>query len=207
LSFDGLGQPDGVYTIVVTAIGADGASVSRQANVTVTRTLGPASVRPGVFSPNGDGKDDTLVVSFLLAAPAAVRVRVLREGAWVATPFTGPLQAGAQTIAWDGTKRIGKPRDGVYSAEVDATDAIGSTTISLPFVTDAHAPVLRFASARLPRLWVSEPATLTVRVNGSARTIVARSPGFVQLRGIKRVRTLVVVARDAAGNRSVLRRP
>jgi hypothetical protein len=173
----------------------------------VTRTLGAASVRPGVFSPNGDGKDDSLVVSFQLAGPATVRVRVLREGTWVATPFSGPLQAGAQTVTWDGTKRIGKPRDGAYSAVVDATDAVGVTTISLPFVTDAHAPILRLAPSRPPRLWVSEPATLTVRVNGSARTIVARSPGSVQLRGIKRVRTLVVVARDAAGNRSVLRRP
>ncbi len=204
LSFDGLGQPDGVYTIVVTAVGADGVSVTRQALVTVTRTLALASVRPAVLSPNGDGKGDTLVVSFQLAAPAVVRLRVLREGVWVATPFAGALQAGRQTISWDGRKRIGKPRDGAYSAVVDATDTVGSTAVGLPFVMDAHPPVLRLRASRPPRLWVSEPAMLTIRVNGSARTIVARSAGAVQLRGIRRVRTLVAVARDPAGNRGVL---
>jgi hypothetical protein len=204
LSFDGLGQPDGVYTIVVTAVGADGVPVIRQARVTVTRTLALAAVRPAVFSPNGDGKDDTLVISFQLAASAVVRVRVLREGVWVATPFAGALQAGLQTISWDGKKRIGKPRDGAYSAVVDATDAVGSIAVSLPFVMDAHPPVVRLSAGRPPRLWVSEPATLTIRVNGSARTIVARSAGTVWLRGIRRVRTLVAVARDAAGNRGLL---
>jgi hypothetical protein len=204
LSFDGLGQPDGVYTIVVTATGTDGTPVTLQTHVTVTRTLGLASVQPAVFSPNGDGKGDTLVVRFQLAAPAAVGVRVLREGRWVATPFSGPLQAGAQTVSWDGAKRIGKPRDGAYSAIVDATDAVGATAVTLPFLTDAHAPVVQLLSGRPPRLRVSEPATLTVRVNGSARTITARAAGVVALRRIARVRTLVVVARDAAGNRSVL---
>ena len=125
----------------------------------------------------------------------------------MATPFSGPLQAGAQKVSWDGAKRIGRPRDGAYSVIVDATDAVGSTAVTLPFLTDAHAPVVRLLAGRPPRLRVSEPATLTVRVNGSARTITARAAGVVALSRIARVRTLVVVARDAAGNRSVLRRP
>jgi hypothetical protein len=53
---------------------------------------------------------------------------------------------------------------------------------------------------------VSEPATLALRVNGSLRTLRVREPGTVRIRRIERLRTLVVVARDAAGNRSVLRR-
>ena len=71
---------------------------------------------------------------------------------------------------------------------------------------DARAPVVRLL-ARPPRLWVSEPATLTVRVNGSLRRLVAKQAGAVLLTRVKRVRTLVVVARDPAGNRSVLKRP
>ncbi|RDI74073.1 N-acetylmuramoyl-L-alanine amidase [Gaiella occulta] len=205
LVFDGLGQPDGVYTIAVTAIGADGTVVTQQTPVTITRTLGEAAVRPAVFTPNGDGSGDELQVRFQLAAAASVRVRVLREGKWVATPFSGPLAAGPQLISWDGSKRIGRARDGSYTAVVEATDAIGTTAIALPFVTDAHPPLLRLLAGRPARLWVSEAATVTVRVNGAARVLQATAAGPLPLAGIKRVRSLVAVGRDVAGNRTVLR--
>jgi hypothetical protein len=61
-------------------------------------------------------------------------------------------------------------------------------------------------SAEPPVLRVSEPATLAVRVNGARRALTVKTAGEVRLRGIARLRTLVVVARDAAGNRGVLRR-
>ena len=43
---------------------------------------------------------------------------------------------------------------------------------------------------------------MTVRVNGSARRLTAAAPGYLTIGGIRRVRSLVAVARDAAGNRS-----
>ena len=66
--------------------------------------------------------------------------------------------------------------------------------------------MIRLASSPA-RLWVSEAATLTVRVNGSLRHLEATGPGYLALTGIRKVRTLVVVARDAAGNKAVFRRP
>ena len=57
------------------------------------------------------------------------------------------------------------------------------------------------------RLWVSEAATVTVRVNGSLRRLQATGPGYLPLTGIRKVRTLVVVARDPAGNKTVFRKP
>ena len=205
-SFDGLGQPDGVYTIVVTAIDARGVAVTEQQQIALTRTLGPASVSPAVFTPNGDGRGDELQVEFFLAAPAIVRLRVLHDEKWVATLFNGPREAGQQTIIWDGTKRLGVAPDGQYTAVIDATDAVGTATITLPFVRDANAPKLRLLT-RPPRLWVSETARVTVRVNGSVRRLEATGPGYLTLSGIRRIRTLVAVARDAAGNRGVLRWP
>ena len=138
--------------------------------------------------------------------PATVRLRVLRDGKWVATPFTGPLPAGPQSLGWNGAKRVGKTLDGSYTAVIDATDAVGTATVSLPFLLDAHPPVVKLA-ARPVRLWVSEAATVTVRVNGSARRLQATGPGYLALTGIRKVRTLVVVARDPAGNKTVFRRP
>lgn len=204
--FDGLGQPDGAYTVVLTAVESGGISVSQQLQILLTRTLGPATVAPAVFTPNGDGKADELRVDFQLAAPAEVRLRVLREGRWVATLFAGTLEAGPQTITWDGAKRIGVAPDGSYTAVIEATDAVGTAAITLPFLKDANAPRLRLL-ARPLRLWVSEAATVTARVNGSLRHLKADAPGYLSLTGIRRIRSLAVVARDAAGNRAVLRRP
>jgi flagellar hook assembly protein FlgD len=205
-TFDGLGQPDGVYTLVVSAVDATGVSVSSRLEIVVTRTLASAALDPALLTPNGDGNGDQLTVTFQLAAPATVRLRVLRDGKWVATPYTGSLLAGPQSISWNGTKRVGKTLDGSYTAVVDATDTIGTGTISLPFLLDAHPPMVKLA-ARPVRLWLSEAATVTVRVNGSARRLQAQGPGYLALSGIRKVRTIVAVARDAAGNTTVFRRP
>jgi hypothetical protein len=206
LVFDGLGLPDGVYTVVLTAVGPDGTTVSRQVQVTISRTLGPVSLVPAVFTPNGDGSGDQLTVTFSLAAPAAVRLRVLRQGKWVATPFSGQLEQGDQTLGWDGVKRVGRALDGSYTAVLEAADGVGTTQVSLPFLLDTRPPTVRLL-ARPPRLWVSEPAAVTVRVNGSLRRLATAAPGYLPLSGIRTVRTLVVVARDAAANKTVLRRP
>ena len=62
-TFDGLGQPDGVYTIVITAVDATGVSVTSQLQIAITRTLAAAALRPAVLTPNGDGIGDELAVT------------------------------------------------------------------------------------------------------------------------------------------------
>jgi hypothetical protein len=201
VTFDGLGQPDGVYRVAITAIDSRGAVATAEVEIVITRTLGSPSLSPAVFTPNGDGRGDELRVGFVLAVPATVRVRVLREGRWVATLANTAFAAGNQTITWDGTKRVGVSPDGPYEAVIEATDGVVTGTITLPFQRDANAPKLRLA-LKPARLWVSEAATLTVRVNGAVRRLETAAPGYVALTGIKRVRSLVAVGRDAAGNRS-----
>ncbi len=205
LAFDGLGQPDGSYTILITATDSSGAAVSLQTPLSITRTLGSVALAPAIFTPNGDGIGDELQMTFQLAAPAAVRLRVMRDGIWVATPFSGPLAAGPQSLTWDGSKRVGSAPDGSYTAVVEATDTVGTASASLPFLKDTHAPAIRLYP-RPPRLWVSEAATLTIRVNGKIVRTQVPGPGYVALSGVKRVRSIVVVARDAAGNKAVLTR-
>jgi hypothetical protein len=200
LSFDGLGLPDGAYTIRITATGGRGAVVARDIPVLVTRTLARVAVAPAVFTPNGDGRRDALRVSFRLRAPASVKVRLLRSGTWVATAFSGALAPGPQLVLWNGAKRLGFARDGDYTVSVEAFDAVGTASVALPFVKDATSPRVRLVRGAKPLLRVSEPATLTVRVNGAVRRLRVREPGTLQLRGIRTVHTLAVVARDDAGN-------
>jgi len=103
-------------------------------------------------------------------------------------------------------KRAGKTLDGSYAAVIDVTDAVGTATVSLPFLLDAHPPVVKLASRPI-RLWVSEAATVAVRVNGALRRLQSPGPGYLALTGIRKVKSIVVVARDPAGNKTVFRRP
>jgi hypothetical protein len=204
--FDGAGLPDGTYTVHVDAHATEGRVAALDVPVAITHTLGRVALDTETLTPNGDGRDDTLSVTVSLTAPATVTVRILRDGRWVATPFSGTLEAGERVVTWDGKKRLGKARDGQHTVAVDAVDGVGTSHVELPFLLDAEAPVIRVVSVEPPRLWVSEAATLTLRVNGARRVARAAGPGTVRIPRIQRLRTLVAVARDAAGNETVLRR-
>jgi len=197
---------DGTYTLRLTAKAAGGRVATAELPLLVTRTLGRVTLDGDSFTPNGDGSRDTLAISIPLTAPATLAVRVLRDGKWVATPLAGSFEAGTQVARWDGSKRVGRARDGAYVVSVESTDAVGAARVELPVLLDRTAPRVRLVSASPAVLRVSEPATLVARVNGALRRISVVAAGDVRLRRISALRTLVVVARDAAGNRSVLRR-
>jgi hypothetical protein len=158
------------------------------------------------MTPNGDGRGDALAITVPLTAPATVTVKILREGRWVATPFVGAVEPGERVVTWDGRKRLGKARDGSYVVAVEASDGVATAKAEVPFLLDATAPTVRVVSVEPPRVWVSEAATLRIHANGARRTIRAAAPGTHRIARIERLRTLVVIARDAAGNESVLRR-
>ncbi len=206
VTVDGQALEDGAYTLRLTAKATGGRLATADVPLLVTRTLRRLALGSPFLTPNADGRRDTLSISVALAAPAKVNVRILRDGHWVATPFEGSLEAGSQVVHWDGAKRLGQARDGDYIVSIETTDAITTSHTELPFVLDRTAPVVRVASAAPLSLRVSEPATLALRVNGSLRTLRVRMAGIVAIHRVERLRTLVAVARDAAGNRSVLRR-
>jgi hypothetical protein len=206
--FDGGGLPDGAYVVRIVANATAGRAATTDVPVTVTRLLGRIALSAPALTPNGDGRDDVLSLTVPLAAPSTVSVRILKEGRWVATPLTGVYGAGELVATWDGSKRLGTALDGAYVAAVEATTADGATSarVELPFLVDARAPAVRVVSAVPPRLHVSEPATLRLRVNGARRVLRVEAPGTVRIPRIERLRTLVVTARDTAGNESILRR-
>ena len=193
--------PDGSYTVQLVAQGDDGALAEATIPLTVTRTLGFGTAAPAVFSPNGDGRADRLAIRFRLAVPAEVKVRVLRDGTWVATPFAGTLPAGPRGVVWDGSKRLGRLLDGSYTAVVEASEPLGTSLLSLPFVSDTRAPLVQFLSGHRVRVRVSEPATLVLRIGGRPSSLSVARAGIVALPATpgQRVR---IVAWDAAGNAS-----
>lgn len=193
---------DASYQLRITATGDDGKEAAALVNVAVTRTLGGLEVEPAVFSPNRDGRLDRVTFSFELAAPAAVRVRILRDGNWVATPFAGPLPLGFQRIEWDGTKRIGRLRDGSYEVRVEATDAVATAEVGAVFDADSTPPRVSILPGKLLRVRVSEPALLTLLVDGESLKHPALVAGDVTVPFDGLPRRIRVVAWDASGNKS-----
>jgi hypothetical protein len=201
LSFavDNLG--DGAYSIVLRARGAT-TEVTARVPVVVNRTLGFVAASERVFSPNGDGRLDTIDLSFVLLRPADVRIRVVRGGKWVANVFRGQVGSGGQTVPWDGKKPHGRLRDGDYEAEVIARNELGSVSQRVPFSVDTTAPSLRLYTLRPLRVRVLEPVRLTIQLNGRWTTIDRKRPGLVPIPRPAVLSKLRVVARDAAGNAS-----
>jgi len=206
ITVTGQALADGTYTLTLTARATGGRVAAVEVPLLVTRTLGKVSLDAPSFTPNGDGNRDTLTISVPLAASASLTVRILRDGKWIATPLSGSFDPGTQTATWDGSKRIGRARDGDYVVSVESVDAVGTARVDLPVLLDRTAPLVQVVSSSPAVLRVSEPAVLAVRANGALRRLTVARAGVVRLRGIATLRTLLVVARDPAGNRSVLRR-
>ena len=206
VTFDGATLADGAYTVRVLARGTGGREATAEVSISISRLLGRLTLDAETFTPNGDGRGDVLSLALPLAASATVTVRIVRDGRWVATAFTGSLEPGEHTVRWDGTKRFGKASDGAYAFAVEATDGTVTTAVEVPFALDATAPVVRVVSAVPPRLFVSEAAVVVMRVNNARRVLRPTGPGTVRIPRVERLRTLVLRARDAAGNESTLRR-
>jgi hypothetical protein len=203
VTIDGTALPDGIYTVVVTARAPVGAEVQTAVPLTVSRALGLVTATPELFSPNGDGRNDTLEVAFSLTVAADVRVRIVREGRWVASPVTAHFEPGTHRFSWDGQRSTGPLRDGEYSAVVEATDAVvGAVSVAAPFSSDTLAPNVRFLPAKGIRLEVSEAGRLFLAIDGARVEREVLKPGVVRVPWSGAANRVRVVAEDAAGNRS-----
>jgi hypothetical protein len=166
--FTGDGVADGPYTIALTATPAEGASVAASAPVTIDRTLANFAVAPG-FSPAGNGPTKLLMATFRLVYPVTGSLQILdSSGNVLATPFTGALDAGTQTLTWNGTLPDGTiVADGSYRAALVLDEPAGPVTHVVPFAADSTPPTLTLVSAHALEFRVSEPGKVTLVVRGS----------------------------------------
>ena len=160
------------------------------------------TVAPLAFSPNGDGRKDRLNLAFSLTAPADVRIRVEREGRWVASPLIASFPIGMQAFTWDGARSVGTLRDGEYRAVVEASGASGVISYGVPFFSDTVAPRVRILPGKRLQVEVSEPSTLTFVIDGQALRREVRRAGVVRIPWSGPATRVRVVAWDAAGNAS-----
>lgn len=202
VDLDGDALPDGTYNVVLTAGTVTGFSVEKLIPLSVNRTLGLVSVAPPAFSPNGDGRKDRLTVTFALTAPVDVRIRIERDGRWVASPLVASYLPGTQRFVWDGMRAVGKVRDGDYTAVVEASSEAGAISFGVPFLADSTPPRVRILPGESLKVSVSEPSVLTLVIDGQAVRREVRRAGVVHIPWAGPASRVRVVAWDAAGNSS-----
>jgi hypothetical protein len=187
-TFTATTAPEGHFQLVLTAANAK-TSVSASLPVVIDRTVTRFAVTPAVT--NG-----ALTFSFELARVANVKLDVQRAGKTVTPVYSATLPPGTQSVGWNaaGTK------DGIYAGALTTSGEVGTATRTELFRIDTSPPVLRALSFRTLRFLVSEPAKVTLIVNGNRIVRSVRAGTFAYRHG--GVRTVRIVARDAAGNLS-----
>ncbi len=199
--FTPTGVPDGNYAIRLIAQDADGREAQASVALLISRTLLAFSVETPVVSPNGDGRLDTATFGIALAATAELAI-ALDAGRTSVPIFAGVLPEGDQEWMWDGLAADGTPvPDGAYKARITLGMPPLAVSMSVPLVIDTHPPALILVSLSPLRLHVTERASVIGVVNGR-RLKTSQKPGVFRLAWHGAVRSLRVVARDAAGNES-----
>jgi FlgD Ig-like domain len=160
------------------------------------------------FSPNRDGRRDTVEATFELTRTADVRLRVFHGTTRIATLVSSSLGTGVHAYVWNGRDRDGhRVPNGSYSIRLEATTALGTRGRTRWARADVTRPTVRIVSAvagRRTRLVVrvSEPVKLVVRY-GSDKPVTEELPaGESVLTRSGAVRRVRVVAWDSAENRS-----
>ena len=182
--FTATAVPEGRYQIVLTAVNAK-STVSASVAVVIDRSVTTFTVSPPVAN-------RVITFGFDLARAAAVRLSVAQGGKTVVPVYYASLPPGPQTVTW----AISGTKDGTYAGVLNT----GIADRSVLFKIDKTAPRLRALSFRGLRFWVSEPATITLVVNGARVARKVRGGAFSFRHG--RVRSVRITARDAAGNLS-----
>jgi hypothetical protein len=192
-AIDGQVLPDGEYTWVVEAVDVtSGKSDSVEGHLVVAGadSQGPRvedfTVFPQVFTPNQDGINDRVSISYRLREPAEVEV-YLRDEAGDLYPVGLPktrwdeeqfdleespskveLEAGLWEYDYDGGIDLGAspPRDGNYTVVVEAADKAGNQTVEeLPLtIEDGGLPLAEIQTVEFFPEVVPLGGTLNVTV-------------------------------------------
>lgn len=188
--------PDGDYSVRLEAMGRSGqreqstAPVSIRGADTEVPRVEELSVIPSAISPNGDGRDDVVIITYRVSKPGAVTTyadRVLPEGgrqrAW--TGEQRSVTTGDQQIRWDGTIG-GRPlTSGNYEIAVRADAAGNVVEQRVPFRIDAAGvPEGKIVFARIaPRQVIRGGETcLDAVVRNTGTTVLPTlgpEPGYV----------------------------
>jgi hypothetical protein len=114
------GDGDGVY---VTDPGAHEADGDEAAAPVISNN----SVSPNVFSPDGNGINDTASISFDLNLATTAKVEIYQNATVIKEIMNEILDSGTHNVTWNGTNTAGDPAgEGDYIYKITATNSEGN---------------------------------------------------------------------------------
>jgi len=194
---DGHKYADGVYIATVSASSTLGKAAPRTVRITIDTVapeLSSADVRPGTFSPNGDGWSDTVQVRYVPAERCATRVLILDADGRVLRRLTDwrSQSKAAHSATWDGKVspdgKLVAAAEGEYRFSIECRDAAGNT--SPTSVKVALDRTLGFPSATPDTIspngdGVSDATTLGFKLTRSATVRIAVKVGDKTVRSFE----------------------
>jgi hypothetical protein len=187
--------PNGQYTWTVEAATPDGREQQRvEGQVTITGAdttlpeLRDFTVFPPVFTPNQDGIDDRVTISYFLTKAASVRVWLADQQGNFVAPLeeregsAAPGQPGRHEIDYDAgvDADAPPPPDGEYKVIAEATDAVGNVVHQeLPLtIKDGGVPRAQILFAEFKPTIVPLSGTLEVQMTvENVGTVPLRTTG------------------------------
>jgi len=162
--------PDGAYTIQLDLRDSVGNSAATSFAVQLNRIIGSPVMSPSWFSPNGDGRADTVALSFQIFSPATVKVKVAGKAGVVLRFSPELLAVGVNTWSWDGRDQTGAlVPDGRYRASATASNASGSVSVGANITKDTTRP--RLSAPNPHSLALGGKARLTYTVKDTYSTL------------------------------------
>ena len=169
--------PDGTYQAVVTAKYQNGYETAPLNSPTFVKDTNipkaTIKVSDNLFSPDGDGKYDTVTISQTVTKPEATWTgRILDENNKVVKEFDLG-QNPADSISWDGRNSEGMlSSDGKYTYELVAIDQAGNKgkALSTPFSLDTSATelLLNVSPTAFSPIGKKNTVILTPKANASS---------------------------------------
>lgn len=131
-STEGVPEPEGSWRWSVTGVDDQGQTSTATRTFWLNRTLASLRVAPAILRAGGKGA--SLRASFTLARPALVTASVETvSGAVYAVVARKALQAGTQTIAWNGRAGATLVHNGRYVLRISAANDAGRADLRAPF--------------------------------------------------------------------------
>jgi flagellar hook assembly protein FlgD len=185
--------PDGAYHWKLTATDAyRNGPLTATGDLTVDTTAptltATGDATPRVFSPNGDGVDESVSFGVTSTEPGTALVTVVNAANAVVSSFAVPLSGVAATVSWDGNTTSGtRAPDGPYTVRLAVRDVAGNTSASpsrpvvvdrtLGFVTTSRSLFFPqdgdgLSPTTLLGFKLASPATVTWTIVNAAGTVV-----------------------------------